>query len=179
MRWAELLGLGLFWAWSLSGAEVLISATDADGVERVMNPKGMVTVLIYSNPVLQNRTREASKAVDEFKGRRDFRSIVVVDLRGTMADWAAGYTVRRMVRDLDQEALRVAPYYRKNGNPADPRKELSAIADFKGELCVKLGWTQPKDELRVMVFNREGKRGKVWEDLVEPAQLTAAVQALY
>lgn len=160
-------------------AEPLIKATDADGVQRTLNPKGQVTVIIYSNPAVQDRTRQTGKELDLFHGREDFRSIVVVDLRGTMADWAPGYTVRRMVKDLDQEAIRLTPVYRKKGNSKNPRPDLSAVADFTGEICLKLGWEKPKNQLRIIVFNKQGMRQKEWEDLKTFSELTGTVRALF
>ncbi len=159
-------------------AAPLIQAKDADGVLRSLNPVGQVTVIIYSNPSVQDRTRQTGKELDLFHGRGDFRSIVVVDLRGTMSDWAPGYTVRRMIKDLDQEALRVTPAYRKKGNTRNPRPDLSAVADFKGEICLQLGWDKPKNQLRIIVFNQQGIRQKEWDDLLHFEDLKKTVQAL-
>jgi hypothetical protein len=160
-------------------AEPLIEAQDADGVLRGLNPRSQVTVIVYSNPTVQERTREAGRALDLFQGRKNFRSIVVVDLRGTMADWAAGYTVRRMVKDLDKEALRVTPAYRDNGNEANPRSDLSAIADFSGAICRQLGWEKPKNQLRVIIFDQQGRRHREWDDLKDYAELTQATRKLF
>jgi hypothetical protein len=160
-------------------ASPLIQVQDADGVTRSLNPPGQVTVLIYSNPSVQDRTRQTGKALDLFQGRKDFRSIVVVDLRGTMADWAQGYTLRRMVKDLDQEALRVTPAYRKNGNPSNPRSDLSAVADFKGDLCLQLGWEKPQNQLRIILFDQKGRKHREWEDLKDFHELKTQVGALF
>lgn len=130
--------------------------TDADGVQRRLDMPGRVTAVIYSNPQIQEWTRQAGQALDEFQGRPDFRIVVMVDLRGTMADWAPGYTVRRMQRDLDAEAKRVKPFYTKNRNGADPRPDMSAVADFKGEACKALGWDKPGPWRRVIVFGKDG-----------------------
>jgi hypothetical protein len=159
-------------------ADSLIKAKDADGVVRNLNPAGQVTVIVYSNPEVQDRTRQTGRALDPFQGREDFRSIVVVDLRGTMADWAPGYTIRRMVKDLDQEALRVTPAYREKGNKTNPRPDLSAVADFKGETCLQLGWEKPVNQLRVLIFDKKGKKYREWGDLKNFNELAHAVQAL-
>jgi hypothetical protein len=170
---------GIFGLFDLLGKDVaLIEVVDADGVRRCLNQPGQVTVIIYSNPAVQERTRGAGKALDSFQGLAGFRSVVLVDLRGSLADWAAGYTVRRMQRDLDQEALRVTPAYRKRGNMKNPRGDLSAVADFKGETCVKLGWVKPRNDLRVLIFDVEGKRHREWTDLKKLEELTQAVSEM-
>lgn len=177
------LGISALLAWTLLGPIIAraetdkIRATDADGVERTLNQTGRVNVIIYSNPSVQDRTRAAGKSLDPFQGKESFRSVVVVDLRGTMADWAPGYTVRRMVRDLNTEAERIRPAYEKNGNQGDPRKDVSAVADFKGETCDALDWDKPANQLRVIVFGKSGAKVKEWSDLKDYAQMTKTVKA--
>jgi hypothetical protein len=162
---------------SVSGAE-LIKVVDADGRERVLNGSGQIHVIIYSNEDVQERTRAAGRALDEFQGMREFRSVVVVDLRGSLANLAKGYTQRRMTRDLDAEALRVTPFYRRNGNPGDPRRDVSAVADFTGGLSVRLGWKKTGETLRVLVFDQHGGEAARWEDLRDYEKLRLAVKKL-
>ncbi|MDR1305228.1 MAG: hypothetical protein LBK76_08410 [Verrucomicrobiales bacterium] len=150
---------------TVSGAE--IKATDVDGRERVLNEANTVHVVIYSNEEVQDRTRAVNLALDEFQGLPGFRPVVVVDLRGSLAQLAKGYTRRRVARALDAEALRVTPRYRQNGNAGDPRADLCAVADFTGELSVKLGWRKPAATLRVIIFDRPGAELLRWEDLSE------------
>jgi len=149
------LGFGI---WGLGfAASAAVSVTDADGVVRRLDGPGKVTVVIYSNPALQDWTRKAGASLDKFQGIPEFRSVVIVDLRKSMADWAPGYTVRRMQRDLDKEAERITPSYRSNGNKNNPRPDVSAVPDFKGEVCKAVGWTEPANHKRVVVFGIEGK----------------------
>jgi len=157
------LVLALVSMW-MQPAGAAIRVKDADGVERRLDEPGRVTAVIYSNPAVQDWTRKAGAALDEFQGRADFRAVVVVDLRGTMADWAPGYTVRRMQRDLDAEAGRVAPFYQKNGNSGNPRPDMSAVADFKGEACRPLGWVEPAQRRRVVLFGKDGREAHRSED---------------
>jgi hypothetical protein len=55
------------------------------------------------------------------------------------------------------------------------RPDVSAIADFKGEACVQLGWMEPADALRVIIF-LNGKEFKRWDDLTQLSELPAGVQ---
>lgn len=155
-----------------------IRAVDADGKERVLNAANQVTLVLYTNAALQEKTREAARAVDVLQGRPGFRVIVVADMRGTLALMAKGYTQRRMQRDLDAEAQRVEPWYRKNGNRESPRPHVSAVADFKGEVCEKLGWEKSPAKLHAVLFGRNGREVKRWEDLKNYTELLTAAEGV-
>jgi hypothetical protein len=142
-----------------------IKITDADGRERALNGPGKVHVIIYSNEDVQDATRAAGKSLDKFQGLPEFRTVVVADLRGSLANLAPGYTQRRMIRDLDTEAQRITPFYRQNGNAGNPRPDISAVPDFKGDISARLGWKEPAGTLRVIVFDQRGKEVARWEDL--------------
>ena len=142
-----------------------VRAVDVDGKARILNAKGRVTVVLYSNQDVQDDTRDAGKSLDPFQGLENFRSVVVVDLRGSLANWAPGYTQRTMVRDLDKEAARIRPFYLKNGSQRDSRPDVSAVADFKGEVCRKLGWLTTVETMRVIVFDAQGMEVQRWENI--------------
>ncbi|MBX7157133.1 MAG: hypothetical protein K1X66_01925 [Verrucomicrobiae bacterium] len=144
-------------------AKGLIKAVDADGRTWVLNQPGRVMVVIGNNARTADEARKCGKTLDCFQGRKDFRCLVLVDLRGSMANWSKGYTIRRMQRDLDQEAERVRPFYLKNTNQGDPRDEIGAVADFRGEVCEELGWPPNQRELRVIIFGKDGKIAKRFE----------------
>ena len=144
---------------------VPIQAIDVDGKTLVLNAQGRVTVVLYSNQSVQDDTRAAGRSLDDFQGLENFRNIVVVDLRGSLANWASGYTQRRMVRDLDKEAERIRPSYLKNGSRRDPRLDVCAVADFKGDTCLKLGWQTTSETMRVIVFDAGGGEVQRWENI--------------
>lgn len=158
-----------------SPTSAAILVTDADGVERRLDEPGRVTVVIYSNPALQDWTRKAGASLDLFQGRSDFRSVVLVDLRKSMADWAPGYTVRRMQKDLDKEADRIRASYQNNGNKNNPRSDVSAVADFKGQACRSVGWDEPANQKRVVVYGKDGKVAFRSEDASEFSTLQKVV----
>lgn len=143
-------------------ARAQVRVVDSDGVERVLNREGRVTVVLYTNAALQNEAREAGAALYPLHGREGFRLRVVVDLRGTLADWARGYTQRRMSRDLDKEAKLIQPYFGKNGGEERVRTTLSATADFDGSVCRKLGWKERSEKLQVVVFGRDSREAFRW-----------------
>jgi len=151
-----------------------VRAVDAYDIERVLNPSQGVAVVIYSNPGVQDRTREAGLLLHQFVGEPGFQFMVLVDLRKTMADWAAGYTKRRIQRDL-LEKFKVLPPIPGRDLEKVGRPDVSAIADFKGKACNQLGWLKPEEQLRVLVFS-DGKEVKRWDDLTEMNELPQTVR---
>ncbi len=179
MRVRQMVGMARWALLLLCTARVVavepITAVDADGVERTLNRIGVVTVVVYSNPALQDWTRATGELLYPFQGREGFRLVVVADLRGTLASWAKGMTHRRMMENLDREAQLVAPFYVQNGNSGDPRGDLSAVADFHGDLSQELGWERRGNHKRVILFGREGRELARWEELENPRELTDAL----
>jgi hypothetical protein len=108
------------WAPPAHGAEIKL--TDVDGKIVVLNKPGRVTVVLYCTEETQEQTRLNGTALDAFKGRADFRYVVLLDLRDSLASLAKGYVKRRVQSDLDVEAKRLKSFYKKNGNDGDPRK---------------------------------------------------------
>ena len=150
----------------------LIKAVDADDRTWVLNQPGRVMVVIGNNIKTADEARACGKAMDRFQGRKNFRCLVVVDLRGSLAHWSKGYTQRRMQRDLDKEAERIKSFYHQKDNMTDPREEIGAVADFDGKVCKRLGWEPKQKLLRVIIFGKDGKIAKRFD----PANDFAAIQ---
>ncbi len=154
-----------------------LNIRDADEKVWTIGAPGPVLVLISSTPSTQKLTREMGAALDEFQGKPNFRALVVVDLRSSLAHVAKGYTVRRMRKDLDQEAERIRPAYLKNGNTSDPRPEIGAVADFDGILCQHLSWSHEPSKLRVTILDSTGSIAAHF-DRAEPTKVRDAVASL-
>lgn len=164
-------------AWGLLPVRAFAQNVETvDGVRLQLNDPAWATVVLYSNQRVQRQTREAGQIFDPFQGKARFRLVVVVDLRGSLANWAPGYTIRTIQRDLDQEAERVAPFFRANGNPTDPRASLYVVADFTGQTCTALGWVRPLRQEQIVFYPRRGPP-RLWKPPFEPEALRAAVRA--
>lgn len=149
-----------------------IKAVDADDRTWILNKPGRVMVVIGNNIKTADEARACGKAMDEFQGVKNFRCLVVVDLRGSLAQMSKGYTQRRMQRDLDKEAERIRKFYKDNENHTDPRDEIGAVADFDGNVCKRLNWQPKQKELRVVIFGKDGKLAKRFD----PANDFSAIQ---
>lgn len=136
---------------------------DADGKEWKLDEPGRVTVVILNTDRTARQARDMAKALDEFQGRTDFRALVIVNLHESLGRHVRPVTLFRIRHDLDAEARRIEPLYRKNSNPNDPRKDIGAVPDFDGSITRALGFNTPHTNLRVMVFGKDGVLAARWD----------------
>src|SRR5271156_5382313 len=70
-----------------------ISGWDVDGRPVAVNAKGHYTVVMYTNPDLEDESRAMTLALDPYRSRSDVDFVRVVDLRGDVPA-----SMRSMVR---------------------------------------------------------------------------------
>ena len=166
----------LLWLVVAMPLQAAIRAVDADGRKIRLDEPDRTTVVIYSNENLQKKTREAGKSLYPLQGLPEFKVVVIVDLHNSLALWAKNYTQYRMRKDLDEEAKRIEPFYRKNGNNGSPRKDVAAVADFDGSLCEKLHFMP--GHLQAVVFGKNGKEVLRWTNLTDYDAFHHAVEGV-
>lgn len=136
---------------------------DCDGKVVEFDPQGRITVVLASSQSLADTTREFGRALYGWQGRREFRVIVVVDLRKSLGTLFKGWTVGKMKADLDEEAERLIPWYRANQNPNNPRPDLCGIADFDGYVTNSLEWGSDEKKMKVMIIGKNGD--VIWSEM--------------
>ncbi len=151
---------------------------DADGKEWQLNYPGRVTAVILNTERTARHAREMGKALYPFQGRDDFRALVIVNLDESLGKHARPITILRIRQDLDAEARRIAPYYKKNGNSGNPRDEIGAVADFDGRITRSLGFSSPHTHLRVLIFDKNGKIAARFDPANSPNDVYKKVQHL-
>jgi hypothetical protein len=157
-----------------------LKAVDADSRNVFINHPGRITLVIGTDQDSQDAARAAGKAMYPFQGLRNFRLIVIADVRDSIATWVPSLVLSRMRVSLDHEAFELKPYFLKNGNPDDPRKYSCAIADFNGTICPQLGWTKPSSHLRGILFGTDGRELERWDNIPDMTALQTEVrQALH
>jgi hypothetical protein len=159
-------------------ARDLAHPKDCDGKVVELNPADRITVVLASSQPLADTTREFGRALYGWQGRKEFRVIVVVDLRKSLGTLFKGWTVGKMKADLDEEAETLIPWYRANQNPNNPRPDLCGIADFDGKATESLGWGSDDTKMKVSIFGKD--RNVVWSNvnLRTPASLQAEIEKL-
>jgi hypothetical protein len=155
-----------------SASQVAISGQDADGHSVAVNGKGHFTVVMYTNPDLEDTSRKMSLALDHYRSRSDFAFIRVVDLRGNVP-----LEMRSMVRvDIRQEQVKERARLKKAGVEASNAAPI--IPDFSGSTLDALGWDSVYDEVHLVVYDTHGKEIKRLESVTDAKQVTKVVDSI-
>src|SRR5471032_3705636 len=67
-----------------ASAQGPISGQDVNGHSVAVNGKGHYTVVMYTNPDLEDASRKMTLALDPYRSRSNFTLVRVVDLRGNV-----------------------------------------------------------------------------------------------
>jgi len=159
----RLFALAMLFMCAPVGAKDLPHPKDCDGKVVELNPADRITVVLASSQPLADTTREFGRALYGWQGRKEFRVIVVVDLRRSLGTLFKGWTVGKMKADLDEEGERLIPWYRANKNLGNPRGDLCGIADFDGKATDSLGWGSDEKKMKVTIFGKTGD--VVWSEM--------------
>lgn len=148
-----------------------IHAETVDGKKIHLNAPHIITLALKSNQRLSQRTRDIASALDDLRGLKQWRLVVIVDFRDSIANLLPSIVRMQIRKNLDEEAIRLIPFYKANKNPINPRLELHTIADFDSAVCESLGWKNNPQELAAILFNTKGYVHRRWSDLRNPRPL--------
>jgi hypothetical protein len=174
------LMLAFFFAWLPAHAttgdasrQVSISGQDVDGHAVAVNGKGHYTVVMYTNPDLEDASRKMTLALDPYRSRSDFTLIRVVDLRGNVPP-----EMRGIVRvEIRKEQVKECARLKKAGLIASSGQS-PIIPDFSGSTLDALGWDSVYDEVHLVVYDTHGHEVKRLESVTDAKQMTKAVDSI-
>ena len=150
-----------------------ISGNDVDGHPVSVNAKGHYTVVMYTNPDLEDESRAMTLALDPFRSRSDLDFVRVVDLRGDVPP-----SMRSMVRNqIRKEEAKECARLKKAGVDA-VAGTAPIIPDFSGATLDALGWDSTYDEVHLVVFDTHGREVKRLESVTDAKQVTRVVASL-
>jgi hypothetical protein len=152
---------------------VAISGQDVDGRAVAVNGKGHYTVVMYTNPDLEDESRKMTLALDPYRSRSDFNFVRVVDLRGEVPP-----NMRSMVRgQIRKEQVKESLRLKKAGVDASSDK-APIIPDFSGATLSALGWDSVYDHVHLVVYDTKGREVKRLESVTDAKQMTKVVDSV-
>jgi hypothetical protein len=164
---------------SLAAAPGLVHAADpicgwdVDGRTVPINAKGHYTVVMYTNPDLEDESRAMTLALDPYRSRSDIDFVRVVDLRGDVPP-----SMRTMVRNqIRKEQAKESARLKKAGISASA-SAAPILPDFSGSTLNALGWDSTYDEVHLVIYDPHGKEIKRLASVTDAKQVTRAVDSI-
>jgi hypothetical protein len=175
-RGCAVLGLAVFFSGTgLVSADThgSIKGQDVNGKSVTVNAKGHYTLVLYTNPDLEDDSRKVTLALDGYRSRSNFALVRVVDLRGGVPPEMRGIVRVRIREEEAKENLRL----KKAGVSADSN-EAPIIADFSGSTLDALGWDSVYDTLHLVIYDPSGREIKRLADASDARQVTKVVDSI-
>jgi hypothetical protein len=174
LRATALLALSLFLVSSTTArasSQAKISGQDANGESVTVNGTGHYTLVLYTNPDLEDDSRKMSLALDPYRSNTNFSFVRVVDLRGGVPPG-----MRSIVRShIRGEEVKETARLKKTGVDPTP---APIIPDFSGSTLNALGWDSIYDHLCLVIYDPHGKEVKRVANVSSTKQLTGAVDSI-
>ena len=150
-----------------------INGFDVDGRSVSLNAKGHYTVVMYTNPDLEDESRAMTLALDPYRSRSDVDFVRVVDLRGDVPP-----SMRSMVRSqIRKEQAKECARLKKAGVDA-PAGSAPIIPDFSGSTLNALGWDSTYDAVHLVIYDQHGHEVKRLASVTDAKQVTKAVDSI-
>ncbi len=160
-------------SWATPSPEKIpaISGLDVDGRSVAVNGTGHYTLVMYTNPDLEDASRKMTLALDSYRSRSDFTLVRVVDLRGGVPPEMRGIVRVQIRKEEAKEAIRL----KKAGVGGN---HAPIIPDFSGSTLDALGWDSVYDQVHLVIYDRKGHEIKRVADVSDPKQLTKVVDSV-
>ena len=149
-----------------------ISAQDVNGKAVSLNASGHYTVVMYTNPDLEDATRKVAKVFDSYRTHSDFAFVRVLDLRGGVPPQMRGIVKTEIRRQQAKEDSRL----KKEGISSGDQAPI--IPDFNGSTLNALGWDSIYDQVRLVVYDPHGHEIKRLENASDPRQVAKVVSSI-
>jgi hypothetical protein len=171
VRAALFLFLAGFTPLILQAAAKPIEGQDVNGRPVDVNGHGHYTVVMYTNPDLEDASRAMTLALDPYRSRADFALIRVVDLRGDIPPSMRGIVRGQIRKEMVKENKRL----KTQRGITDASARAPIIPDFSGSTLDALGWDSVYEHVHLVVYDLHGHEIKRMADVSSPKQLTKVV----
>jgi hypothetical protein len=168
-----IFSIGLFPLVARAGA-ASIKGQDVNGRAVAVNGTGHYTVVLYTNPDLEDASRKMTLALDSFRSRSDFSLIRVVDLRGDVPLDMRGIVRGQIRKEMAKEDLRL----KTQRGISDASAHAPIIPDFSGSTLDALGWDSVYSQIHLVVYDRDGREIKRLANVSDARELTRIVAGI-
>jgi hypothetical protein len=149
-----------------------ISGQDVNGKSIAVNGTGHYTLVLYTNPDLEDTSRKVSLALDSYRDRSNFTFVRVVDLRGGVPPNMRSIVCGQIRKELVKEDARL----KKAG--VEPNGHAPIIPDFSGSTLDALGWGSIYDDVHLVVYDTHGNEIKRLEKVSSASQVAKVVESI-
>jgi hypothetical protein len=168
------LGSGVAcWGSTKAAIPGAISGQDVNGHSVAVNGVGHYTVVMYTNPDLEDASRKVTLALDSYRARPDFTFVRVVDLRGGVPPEMRSIVRVQIRKEQAKEEVRL----KKVGVDA-AHDHGPIIPDFSGSTLDALGWDSTYDQVHVVVYDRKGHEIKRLANVSDPSTVRKVVAGI-
>lgn len=158
---------------ALADTRVSIDSQDVNGKSVTVNAKGHYTLVLYTNPDLEDDSRKVTLALDGYRSRSNFALVRVVDLRGGVPPEMRGIVRVRIREEQAKENLRL-----KKAGVSASSNQAPIIADFSGSTLDALGWDSTYDKLHLVIYDPSGREIKRLADASDAKQVAKVVDSI-
>ncbi|HEX8679526.1 MAG TPA: hypothetical protein VF683_06190 [Chthoniobacterales bacterium] len=159
------------------GSVARVTFRDVDGND-LSTAAGYVTIIAVASRENADKAKAvADRVPDRYIGDQRYRYVTVVNFQGKVPRPLYGLTRSIIRQRLEAEAKRFRASYQAKKIGRDPRRDLFVVADFDGTAVRQLGLTPESTDVKVFVFNREGKLVERWANVPPGDSLAKAIDA--
>ncbi len=157
--------------WAAPAPSHPISGQDVNGQPVAVNGTGHYTLVMYTNPDLEDDSRKVTLALDSYRNNSNFTLVRVVDLRGGVPPEMRSIVRVQIRKEQAKETVRL----KKAGVT---KAAAPIIPDFSGSTLNALGWDSIYDKVHVVVYDTKGREIKRLTDVSDPKTVTKVVAGI-
>ena len=149
---------------------------DVDG-NAISTGDGRITTIVLTTQAGADKARIVGDRIPDFcLANPAYRMVTIVVFEKKHTKPTRFVLTALMRRRLDAEGHRLQNRYARNKIASDARRDVSAVADFDGNIATQLGSKPDAGLFKVFVFGKTGKLINEWSEVPSTEELTAALK---
>jgi len=158
------------------GEKYRLSLTDVDGNTFLTADGHMTTIVLTTQSGIDKARTTGDRIPDFCLSNQTYRMITVLVFEKKHSKPTRLILTSLMRRRLDSEGHRLQNRYHNLQISRNARNDVSAVADFDGNVARQLGSEPAAGLFRILVFGKNGELIKEWSDVPAAEELSAALK---